>query len=325
MCKICKRGTLTAFILALGVVLASCDVSEGDDMRTKKRSANDEVFNSASFLNAIVPANYTNEALDAKILVTDCFASTYGGYAGNWEDKTLSAEDLQTVNLLLGYVESVIDAEDYFLWSYRGGENGEGSVTFVLKKYVAELERPQGDNGYDNTIIHVYIKRNESSSRRSGQLIMQSTLEPYLMARRWTADLKADFAREFPAYHINTFYIELDNIVPEAAYENYEQFDDYHYFYDGHSNLYGNRRFNNSVNILLPVGTPSEEIDGIFEEVRPLLQEYKVSEVTFVVFADEESLEKTRNEETITGNKCSFLDVDLNISIIENYGVRNSR
>jgi len=277
-------------ILCLGLFLTGCmrllrDMSE----QVEPEQVKPESLNSVT----TEPTKYTFEDLDAMAVP---------GKEIKHFDKENSFTDtaLENYNILLGHVESVL-GKDYYITNYgwddiRGGDTY--FVWIVMKEWADAYK-----NGEE---VAVYLGRRfmpeDSYSKYKGQYIVQSGLETFMMARKYTADLRKDFYEIYPDYHINTFYLSIDNIWPEPAFELFDKSDDYEYYY----NSSYKRDCTNTVNILLPPDTTEDEIDKIYGEMKEFLKEHRVTTVYYCVLIDGAAKERVLAEEEETDNFYSY-------------------
>ncbi|MCL2634464.1 MAG: hypothetical protein FWD34_08140 [Oscillospiraceae bacterium] len=254
----------------------------------------------------IIPTEYTLEDLDAMY------------YPGRDPDtvrreETYTQIALENYNIMLGHVESVIGKE-YYITSlgFSEQEGSKGQILYssyimhiVLKEW---FDEDKWAERYDfDTSIVLSMRDHEDYNDRIASFVC--ALEPFMMARKQTADLKAAFAENYPYYHVNTFYLHLDKIHPLVAKENYEQADDYNHFFIDEDYFYigGKRaRHSNTVTVLLPPGTLPEDVENIARELYPLLKKHYVGEVLLHIFKDEDSVERVLSEEGITGNYYNY-------------------
>jgi len=264
-------------ILGIGIFLAGCkSVFSG-----KSEPARNTV--------TIKPTNYTFDDINA-MAVPGCEIKKHD------EEKTLTDTALENYNILLGHVESVL-GRDYYVDGY-GWDELRGSDTYFV--WIVMKEWLGAYNNGESVAVYLGRRRvpDDSYSKYKGQYLIESGLEVFMMARKYTADLRNDFYAKYPDYRINTYYLGFEQVLCEPAPELFDKSDDYVAYFNGDlkSNA-GKPVIENTLNVLLPPGTAYEDIDGIYGEMKAFLKEHYVTAVQYYVFRDEESrLEVIANE-----------------------------
>jgi len=299
-----NKAILIAFILVYVVILSSCGFanyasSKRDDSGTHEQDFTSNGYNSDDSEAdefTITPTQYTFEDLEAMLIPSRIEDQK----ARNKDGKTRTETALENYNILLGHAESIIGKDYYldgfFYIEYPSQINEDGIlyssyfIPVIPKEWFAEFEKNNIDMSPNLSI--------RADGKYKG--VIGSALEPFLMGRKWTADLKTDFAKVFPDYHINTYYLTFDSISIDPARLVNKRFDDYTYFFNKSEHL------TNTVNILLSPQTTLEEVESIFEEIEPLLKRYRVSKALLLIFTDEESAERVLSEELETDNSYNY-------------------
>ena len=214
-------------------------------------------------------------------------------------DDDITDEALKSYNILLGYTENVIGVNYKLYHFYHVDFETVKSyvIKIVLEDWVDDFEAESSIDATDERVIML--------SCNEGGTDVQSGIEPFLMTRKWTEDLSHDFSLEFPDYHINTWYINLDYMVPHVSVEKYTDFSDYTYFYNEDFYKGKNKYYTNSINVILPAGK-EEDVENIFNKVKPILKKYCVTAVTFIASKDETAFQKLIDTEEMTGNNYSY-------------------
>lgn len=240
------------------------------------------------------PTGYTAEDLMEMAL-------EHNGELDNVTDDDCTEKALRAYNIMLGYVESVTDLDYKIFDFYHVDFDTVKSyvVKIVVGDKIEEIENSSEPlSANDERPIMLTCNENGTDVR--------SQLETYLMARKWTEDLTADITEQFPEYHINTWYIQIEHMVPHVNTEKYTDIYDYTYFYkdDFYENKY--KYYDNGINIIVPSGTDSERSGDIYQELKPVLMKYCVTEVNILCPASQQAYEKMLNEEEMTGNSYVF-------------------
>ncbi len=210
------------------------------------------------------------------------------------------AEALRAYNILLGYLENELQIS-YQLCDYYYVDFDEIPNCYVIK-VVPDGEAPDryeaGKVPENAVMLSVYPDGTHA----------ESGVVPHLMARKWTADLRAEFAKLHPEWHLNTEYLVLDHIAPAVSGTEYPDIRDYRFFLEGERPI-GSRDM--TVNLILPVGTPEADAEAVFAEAEPLLMKYHATFVLLVTPQDDAAMEKLLAEEAQSGNYYEFHAVPL--------------
>lgn len=221
---------------------------------------------------------------------------------GDESDDDCTKQALKAYNVMFGYVENQADF-DYKVYDFYhvNFDSVKGYVIKIVPEDRAELA--EQDAGYtlsDEEIL--MLSCSEQGTKVKGQI------ETYLMARRWTEELTAEFAESFPEYHLNTQYISLDYVVPSVTAENYTDRDDYTHFFK--ENFYESSIsfYDNIVNVIVPADADESKAKEIYSDIEPILRKYYVSEVNIVSPVSDEIRDKWLAEEEISGNYYYYKD-----------------
>lgn len=223
------------------------------------------------------------------------------GKLDNLTDDDCTGEALNAYNIMLGYVESVTNM-DYKIYDFY-------HVDFdAVKSYVVKIVVGDKIEEVENSSepLSANDKRSVMLSCNEDGKGVKSQLETYLMARKWTEDLAADLAEQFPDYHMNTRYINIEYMSPHVQNEKYTDIYDYTYFYK--DDFYKNKHqsYDNGINIIVPAGTAPESSQEIYEELKGILTKYCVTEADILSPANPQAYEKMLEEEQMTGNSYKF-------------------
>jgi len=268
-------------ILGLGLFLAGCKSLFGGKLEPERNTVTTE------------PTDYTFDDLDAMAVPGKEIKKSDNG-------KAFTETALENYNILLGHAESVL-GKDYYITSY-GWDDIRGNDAY----YIWLVMKEWADAYLNGEDVSVYLGRRympeDSPSKYKGRYLVQSGLETFMMARKYTADLREDFYAEYPDYHINTFYLSIEKVWEEPALELFGKSDDYEYYYG----LKGNSRYTNTVNVFLTPDTSEDEIDKIYGGMKDFLKKHRVTEVYYCVLKDEAAKERILAEEKETDNFYSW-------------------
>ncbi|MGN0610150.1 MAG: hypothetical protein ACI4JI_00070 [Ruminiclostridium sp.] len=210
----------------------------------------------------------------------------------------LSDDALHAYNVMLGYAENIL-GQDYYVYDYYFADWTDPPNSWIIKVIPYDIaEKAEAEDrspSFSDEILSLFYKEDGTE--------INSTIEPYYMARHWMADLKRDVAKSFPDYHVELQISELDNIYPNVLTDNLVGICDYTYiindgFYDKRDEwIYGN-----IINIIAPAGTKQSDSDNIFEQLKPILKSYCVTEVYLYTPKTKEGFDEWAEYEGITQN-----------------------
>lgn len=213
------------------------------------------------------------------------------------EAKDITAEAVEKYNILLGYVETILN-KDYYVYDfyYVYWVDPPSWVIKVVPEDIVEreLNAEEVTNFYSDDIL--MLSYNEDGSIESG-------IEPYYMAERYIGDLKNEFAEKYPDYGVEMSYSVLYEYYPVITEERIEDIDDYTCVIN--DSFYDNRdewSYDNEINIIVPPGTPQEEAYNIYLETEPVLKKYCVTEVNICAPVDENARNQWAEEEYTHSN-----------------------
>lgn len=278
-----KINKIAAFAAAVCLTVIGCGCSPGSSGNSSKADWES--------------TNYTADELDAMGI-----QSKDNCKLGNETDDDRSKEALRAYNYMLGYAENKTGFE-YKIYDYYhvDFDSVKSYVVKIVPKDRAELA--EQDENYKLADAEILmLSCSEKATKMKGQI------ETYLMARRWTEELTAEMKKSFPDYHLNTWYISLDHLVPSVIAEKYSDSSDYtHFFKDDFYE--GNIKFyDNCVNLIVPVGTDAEKAEKIFSDAEPILRKYCVTDVRIFSPKSDEIYDKWLSEEEVSGNNYDFKD-----------------
>ena len=188
-------------------------------------------------------------------------------------------------------------------------------LQIVLEEYVEEFIRTKKElYGWSNYLITLSCDMNKTK--------IESGLNSFLCARKWDKDVKEEFQKNYPDYHlnINENYMDEDYAPDEVFLVNGEY--DYHAYYkyinkdrrDLLEHLTDERYIpQSSVNIFLPMSTTEEEQDKIYKGMKRFFKKYHINTVYFFRLSESEKKCKI-SEERFINNSYHFETRPLNIS-----------
>lgn len=219
----------------------------------------------------------------------------------------INKSDLKVYSKVLSYLDEHAGSDSYYIYDvYYVDTVNSHVVKVVLKDY------------YDKFLsTNEYLIENRTAASANDTIIMltydkklNSGYEPFLMARNWFSELKSDFEHNFDDCYINSFYIQLDNMMPSPIRESYgENKSDWKYFYS-EEKTYEKNLYDNSINIFFPVGTTSDDMNKQIDTMVPLFYKYCVTTVYGYILNTKDALDKIKSEELMTGNFYYYSDVD---------------
>ena len=204
-------------------------------------------------------------------------------------------EALRAYNRMLIYLDSLqISYKIYDFYYVSQFENYILKV--ILSDWILEYQRDKTQNqrGAEPFILMLSCKKDGTN--------MESTVIPFLMARKMQEDIKEEFKIHFPDYHINFFYLNLDVVNSSVNKYGLEDKENYHLYYQN------SRLYSNVLNIVVPVGTQIEDADSIYEQVKPLLIKYHITQVNILATPDENAYQRLIDRELITNNHYLYKD-----------------
>lgn len=240
--------------------------------------------------------NYTSDDIKAKALD-----------AQTLDLNNLNESDLSVYSKMLSYLDKHAGSDSYYIYNaYYVNTTNSHVLKVVLKDY------------YDDFLsINEQLAKKRSSADSNESIIMltynkelKSGYEPFLMARKWFSELKSEFENNFSDYYMNSFYIQLDYMVPSPKKESYgDNNTDWKHFYT-EEKTYANHLYDNSINIYFPLGTTKEYMVQQIDAMQPLLYKYCVTTVYGYILSTNDALDKIKSDELLTGNYYYYSDVD---------------
>ncbi|WFA08032.1 hypothetical protein [Tissierella sp. Yu-01] len=219
----------------------------------------------------------------------------------------LNESDLKVYSKILSYLDKHVGSDSYYIYdAYYVDTTNSHVVKVVLKDY------------YDNFLsINEHLTNNRTAASANESIIMltydkelNSGYEPFLMARNWFSELKSEFENNFGDYYMNSFYIQLDHMVPSPIKESYgENNTDWKHFYT-EEKTYEKNLYNNHINIFFPVGTTREDMNEQISNIKPLFYKYCVTTAYGYILNTKDALDKIKSDELLTGNFYYYSDVD---------------
>ena len=222
------------------------------------------------------PTNYTIEEMQAKAYDTE-----KGVLWEGWDCDT-SEESMEMYNRILGYVENVANV-DY-------------QIELVSRTYTDDNDKSKGYNysvsivldGTDDPLLLFYNGYSHE---------IESEIETYKMARKWYDDFNNDLAAIIPGAHANYNYSALDaSFIGTSEYYDYIKNPDWRVYFNNFSHNYS------TINIILPPGTNSSEVDTYFTKLQDKFKEYRIKSAAFVCPVSQEAFDEIIETEELRRN-----------------------
>ncbi len=238
---------------------------------------------------------YTLEEINQK------FHSEFYNDEREFKSEDISDNALNAYNIALGYVENIF-GQNYYIYDYYYADWTEPPYTWIVKIIPYEIalkaEKEGRTPGFDEIMLMYYDE--------DGGCI-NSTIEPYFMARRWMADLKREMLEHFPQYSVQLKISELDNIYPDVLKTNFAGLADYSYIINDEFYYRLNEwQYGNFVSIIVPENTKQSDAVDIFAQMKPILEKYCITEAYFFAPESKEVFDEWVEEEWITSNDYSL-------------------
>lgn len=221
-------------------------------------------------------ANYTLEELYAK--ENPSFSALHDEDPHDIDETALKA-----YNLMLGEVEDKIGT-DYYIYDFY-------YVDFTgMESYAIKILPNPWTNVREGDAVMLFCKPDGSG--------LESGLDWFLAARHWSQDLEKELSRTVPDSHFNTWYVAFDYMVTtRSGWPS-----DYKYL------LSQMQRYDLSINLIVPAGTPESEADEIYSKISGILSRYEVTVTDIVCPESDEVMQEFLNEERVSGNSYTYDD-----------------
>ena len=195
----------------------------------------------------------------------------------------MSEDALKAYNVLLGYAESVIGG-DYYVYDYYYADWTDPPHSWLIKIVPYEMARTAESEGrelYIDEPITLFFKEDGSE--------VNSTIEPYLMEKKWFSELKNEMSESFPEYKVELAISEFEHLYPDILTEKFSDPSDYTYLINEEFyNKLSEWEYGNIIDIQLPAGTDQSGAAGAFERIKPTLTRYCVTQVRMFAVTDGE-------------------------------------
>ncbi len=227
-------------------------------------------------------AEYTMEEINAKYRLGLCNDERIR------KADDVSEDALRAYNILLGYAERVIGT-DYYVYDYYYADWTDPPHSWLIKIVpyeMAEIADDEERGLYIDEPVTLIFKEDGSK--------VNSTIEPYLMEKKWFAELENEMSESFPEYEIELEISEFEHLYPDILRDKFADPSDYGYLIN--ENFYDNLsewEYGNIINVRLPEGTEQSGAAKAFERIKPTLAGYCVTEVRMFAVTDGEYSEWT--------------------------------
>ncbi len=157
-------------------------------------------------------------------------------------------------------------------------------LQIVLEEYLEEFKRVKKEKyGWSDYLITLSCDMNRTK--------IEGRLNSFLCARKWDKDVKEEFHKRYPDYHLNidVNYMDYDYAPDEIFFVNGEY--DYHAYYryiskdrrDLFQRLTDERYIpKSSVNVFIPMDISEKEQDKIYAGMKRFFKKYHINTVYFI-------------------------------------------
>ncbi len=258
---------------ALSVLLCGCSAMIGESSGNSEVS---EMFTHGISKEYWKSASYSMDDIKAKVHPTL--------YNDEREFKPDDYSDgaLRAYNSMLGYAERIVGTE-YYVYDYYYEDWTEPPYSWVIKIVPYEMERTAESEErklYFDEPITLFYKEDGSS--------VQSCLGSYLMEQKWFDDLSRELTESFPDYRTELRVSVFEVIYPNVLETQFDAPSDYTYiindsFYDRHDE----RNHDNVICVILPSDMRQDSATEVFEQIKPLLTRYCVTDVDICTITED--------------------------------------
>lgn len=225
-------------------------------------------------------AEYTLDEINAK------FHPVLFNYEREFKETDVSGDALHAYNVMLGYAERILGSE-YYVYDYYFADWTEPPNSWVIKVVPYDMAGTAGEedrNLYITEPISLFYKEDGSE--------VKSTIEPYFMEQKWYADLEHELSENFPGYTLELEISAFEGLYPNILEERFDDVCDYSCvingdFYDSLDDW----EYGNIIDVLLPSGTEKSEMAEIFEQIKPILIKYCVTEACMFTLTEDEYID----------------------------------
>ena len=251
--------------------------------------------------------SYTLEEINDKLISS--IKSDYGDIMDN---------SLKCYNYIMDYLDKM--NLSYKIYEYKHEydtykEEYRCYLQIILEEYIEEFNRVKEEIfGWDDYLITLSCDMDRTK--------IESRLNSFLCARKWEKDLKEEFQRTYPDYHLNINENYMDNeYAPDEVFFINGVYD-YHKYYEYISKdkrdlfqcLIDERHIpRSSVNVFIPVDVSEKEQDKIYNKMKSLFKKYHINTVYFIRLSTIE-IEHEKNKERFVNNSYRFEPRPIHIS-----------
>ena len=266
--KILKKSVILCIAAALFIMLCGCSNSESD---TNKPSLTGQYWMSAE---------YTLDEINAK------FHPVFFNYEREFKEEYVSEDALHAYNVMLGYAERIFDRE-YYVYDYYYADWTDPPHSWLIKIVPYDMARAaeeEDHNLYITEPISLFYKEDGSE--------VLSTVEPYFMEQKWYADLEHELSENFPELTFELAISAFEGYYPNVLNERFDGFSDYTCVIN--NDFYGRAdefEYGNIIDVILPMETGKNEAAEIFEQIKPILIKYCVTEVRVFTLTEYEYID----------------------------------
>jgi hypothetical protein len=251
--------------------------------------------------------NYTLEDINSKLI-----SSIKSDYAD------IMNSSLDCYNYIMEYLDSrglsykIVEYKHEYN-SYK--EENRCYLQIVLEEYLEEFIKAKKEiYGWSDYLITLSCDMERTK--------IEGNLNSFLCARKWDKEVKEEFHKRYPDYHLNidVNYMDYDYAPDEVFFVDGEY--DYHAYYryinkdrrDLFDRLTDTRYIpKSSVNVFLSMDISEEEQDKIYRKMKPFFKKYHINTVYFIRLSRIEIESIIRNEK-FTSNSYNFEPRPIHIS-----------
>lgn len=201
-----------------------------------------------------------------------------------------SDDALRAYNSMLGYAERILGTE-YYVYDYYYADWTDPPHSWLIKIVPYEMARTAESEDrklyIDEPICLFYDEGGDS---------MRSCLEPYLMEQKWFDDLSRELTESFPDYRTELRISVFQEIYPDVLETQFDDPSDYTYIInDSFYDRLDEWDYGNGIYVILPGDMGQDGAAEVFEQIKPLLTRYCVTDVDICTLTEEEYIDRVES------------------------------
>lgn len=270
--KSLKYGLILA--AALSVLLCGCSAKIGESSGISEKS---EPFTHGISKEYWKSASYSMDDIKAK------FHPTLFYDEREFKPDDYSDDALRAYNSMLGYAERILGTE-YYVYDYYYADWTEPPHSWVIKIVPYEMARRA-----ESEERRLYIDEPVCLFYDEDGSEVNSCLEPYLMERKWFDDLSRELTESFPEYKTELRISVFQAIYPNVLETQFDDPSDYTYIInDSFYDRVDEWDYGNTIYVIVPSDTEQNGAAEVFEQIKPLLKRYCVTDVDICTLSEDE-------------------------------------